>query len=254
MASDTNQSAETVADATDRQTQLGHLAETLFVLFGSFLFAWAVVRAIEPAVGGLTVIPGTNADAQILQTVVQFVAIAAVVSWYNRVVREGLIRAVVPDRRATLLIVGGILTLVATNYGITAMFDRLGFESGTNAAVAAGAGDPTYFLAMTVVSVFFVGPAEELLFRGAIQGRLRDSWGVWPAIIGATLLFGSIHVLAVSGGRGAVASYVLTAAILGVLLGYLYERTDNIVVPAVVHGVNNAVIFAWLYLGEIGVV
>jgi len=76
---------------------------------------------------------------------------------------------------------------------------------------------------------------------------------MWPAILAATALFGLVHAPAVSGGRAAVASAVVTATILGVLLGYLYERTENVVVPAVVHGVNNAVIFAGLYLGEIGV-
>jgi len=255
MASDSDQSAANadLAANADRQTQLAHLGEVLAVLLGAYLFASVVVAAVDPTLRGATVLPGTDNDTQILRTVVQFAALAAAVIWYGRVVREGLLRAVVPDRRAALLMAGGIVTLVAANYGISSLFTRLGFESGTNAAVAAGAGDPTYFLIMIVVSIVFVGPAEELLFRGAVQGRLRASWGMWPAILAATALFGLVHAPAVSGGRAAVASAVVTATILGVLLGYLYERTDNVVVPAVVHGVNNAVIFAGLYLGEIGV-
>jgi len=41
--------------------------------------------------------------------------------------------------------------------------------------------------------------------------------------------------------------------LLGVVLGYLYERTQNVVVPALVHGVHNAVIFGLQYLSAIGV-
>jgi len=44
----------------------------------------------------------------------------------------------------------------------------------------------------------------------------------------------------------------LLAGVLGILLGYLYVKTDNIVVPAVIHGSYNATLFAGLYLGEIG--
>ncbi|TQQ81250.1 CPBP family intramembrane metalloprotease [Halonotius terrestris] len=266
MVPDSDSSAESAAAATeatdaaeardatdDRGPQLGHLAEAVGVLLGAYLFASIAVTALDPAVSGLDVIPGTDNDTGILRTAIQFVGLIVVVIWYDRFVREGLLRAVVPDRRAAALIGGGIVTLVAANYGISGLFSRLGFDSGTNAAVAAGAGDPTYFLVMVLISILLVGPAEELLFRGAVQGRLRDSWGAWPSILAATVLFGAVHAPAVSGGRAAVLSAVVIATILGVLLGYLYERTDNIVVPAVVHGVNNAVIFGGLYLREIGV-
>jgi Predicted metal-dependent membrane protease len=146
----------------------------------------------------------------------------------------------------------GIVVLVGANRAITRLFSWGDVDVGTNMAVTAGAGNPGYLLAMVVVSLCVVGPVEELLFRGVVQGRLRESWGVWPAIFVATALFGLSHV-SVSGGLAGIAAYVLTATVLGVLLGYLYERTGTIVVPAVIHGVNNAVIFAGLYLGEIGV-
>jgi membrane protease YdiL (CAAX protease family) len=85
-----------------------------------------------------------------------------------------------------------------------------------------------------------------------VQGRLSESWGQWLAIIAATVLFGLSHVPAVTGGFGAQLSYALLAGVLGVLLGYLYIKTDNIVVSAVIHGSYNATLFAGLYLGEIG--
>jgi membrane protease YdiL (CAAX protease family) len=242
------------APAVDWSRRLRHLGEVLVVLLGAYLFAGVVVSALDPVVGEIAVVAAADNGLRLVQTAVQFLAIAAVSLWYANVVAvDRLVRRALPSGRSLALIAGGTVLLVAANVGINQGLSALGFESGENAAVTAGAGDPTYLLAMVVVSILLVGPAEELLFRGAIQGRLRQSWGPWPAILGATVLFGAIHAPAVSGTTGAVVGYLVTAAILGLLLGYLYERTDNIVVPAAIHGGNNAVVFGLLYLGEIGV-
>lgn len=238
----------------DWPRRLRHLGEAFAVLLGAYLFAVIAVRALDPALA--SVAPAADGNGRrIGRTVVQFLAIVAVSLWYADVVdAERLIGRAVPTARSVALILGGTVLLVVANVGVNRLLSAVGFESGENAAVTAGAGDPTYLLAMAVLSILLVGPAEELLFRGAIQGRLRASWGVWPAILGATVLFGAIHAPAVTGTTGAVVGYLITAGVLGLLLGYLYERTDNIVVPAAVHGGNNAVIFGLLYLAEVGVV
>ena len=242
------------ADSVDWVRRLRHLGEAIAVLLGAYLFAGVIVSALAPVLSGIDAVAAADNGLRLVQTALQFLAIAAVSLWYANVVAvERFIRRALPHRRALALIAGGTVVLVAANVGINQALSALGFESGENAAVTAGAGDPTYLLAMVAISILLVGPAEELLFRGAIQGRLRQSWGPWPAIFGATVLFGAIHAPAVSGTTGAVAGYLVTAAILGLLLGYCYERTDNIVVPAAIHGGNNAVVFGLLYLGEVGV-
>ncbi len=237
------------------KTQLRHLGEVLVVMVGAYLFAGVSVGALGPALVSLELVSADGNDLRLAQTVIQFVAIGVVALWYTSVIdTDRLIRWAQPTARGLALIGGGVIMLVATNIGINQLLSTLGFASGENVAVTAGVGDPNYYLVMVVISLVFVGPAEELLFRGVVQGRLRESWGVWPAIIGATVLFGVIHIPAVSGGTGAILSYVLTAAVLGLVLGYLYERTGNIVVPAVIHGANNAFVFGFLYLAEAGIV
>jgi hypothetical protein len=89
-----------------------------------------------------------------------------------------------------------------------------------------------------------VGPAEELLVRGGIQGLLKRAWGPWPGIVGASALFGSLHYI---GSGSSALAYVVFSFLLGILLGYLYERTGNLIVPAVAHGGYNAVIYAIQY-------
>jgi membrane protease YdiL (CAAX protease family) len=98
---------------------------------------------------------------------------------------------------------------------------------------------------MIPVALFFVGPAEELLFRGVVQGLLRRSFGVVPGLLGASALFGVGHYLAIS--SGSAWTYLLVAGALGLVLGAVYEYTENIVVPAITHGLWNAGLFVINY-------
>ena len=70
-----------------------------------------------------------------------------------------------------------------------------------------------------------------------------DSHRVFLASIG---MFGVVHWIALSGG-GKV-TYIAVAAVLGLALGAVYERTKNILVPIAVHGLYNALLFSiqWL--------
>ena len=232
--------------------RLQNIGEAILVIFGAYIGAVVAVSALEPVIASL-VGSSASTSGRLLQTGLQFLTMIAVVVWYARTVdSERLIPAMVPDGRSLGLIGVGIVVLLGLQYAINGILQWAGFSPGANQAVLAGVGDPFYFLVMVVVSLLFVGPAEELLFRGAVQGRLRESWGRWPAIITATVLFGLIHIPGVTGGLGAQLSYALLAGVLGIVLGYLYEYTDNIVVPAVTHGCYNGTLFALLYLGEIG--
>ena len=234
--------------------RIQHIGEAILVIVGAYLCASIAVTVLDPVLTALVGDLASNA-VRVGRTVVQFAAMIAVVVGYGRLIdTERLIRAVVPSPRGVGLIVGGTVVLLVGNELVNELLQAAGYSPGANQAVLAGVGDPLYYLAMAVVSLLFVGPAEELLFRGAVQGRLRESWGAWPAILAATVLFGLIHIPAVSGGFGAQLSYALLAGVLGIVLGYLYEYADNIVVPAVTHGCYNAALFTLLYLGEIGAV
>jgi membrane protease YdiL (CAAX protease family) len=93
-----------------------------------------------------------------------------------------------------------------------------------------------------------VGPSEEVLYRGIVQGRLRESLPAVPAIAIASGIFAFIHVMALTGG---VSGRLTTVAILffpSLVFGAVYEYTENLVVPALLHGLHNAVIFTLLYI------
>lgn len=84
-----------------------------------------------------------------------------------------------------------------------------------------------------VLGVALLAPLlEEVLFRGAIQGALMRFFGrPWPAIILSALLFGIIHMNPVQ---------VVYAALLGIVLGWIYYRTGSLLSVIVGHILNNS--------------
>ena len=78
------------------------------------------------------------------------------------------------------------------------------------------------------------GFAEELFFRGAVQG----AWG-WPL---ATLLFALLHV----GPGTAFRSWTAFAAIAGLLFAGLMEWRQNLLAAVVAHALVNAINLARL--------
>lgn len=140
------------------------------------------------------------------------------------------------------LVMGGVVevlsALAESLFGVTV-------ESGQNSIITQGRENPALFLYMIPVALFFVGPAEELVFRGVVQGLFRRAFGVVPGVAFASLLFGLGHYLAIS--SGSAWTYILTAGALGLVLGAVYEYTESIAVPALAHGLWNAGLFVVNY-------
>ena len=84
--------------------------------------------------------------------------------------------------------------------------------------------------------------AEEMVFRGAILRTLlkifnpRRHW--WPIVISA-LLFALVHGNLLQGTH---------AFLVGLLLGWMYYRTDSIIPGIVFHWINNSVVFLMFHL------
>ncbi|MGA2447337.1 MAG: CPBP family intramembrane glutamic endopeptidase [Polyangiaceae bacterium] len=74
--------------------------------------------------------------------------------------------------------------------------------------------------------------AEEVLFRGLLQGLLVGPLGRWTAIAITAACFGLVHMDAVQG---------TLAAILGLFLGWTAERLGGIGPGVLAHAINNAV-------------
>lgn len=88
------------------------------------------------------------------------------------------------------------------------------------------------------ISIGIVAPlAEEMVFRGAILrkllGRFGEKWH-WVAILISAVIFGAVH--------GNIPQFV-HAALIGLLLGWMYYRTGSILPGVLLHWVNNTVAY-----------
>lgn len=86
---------------------------------------------------------------------------------------------------------------------------------------------------------------EEFLFRGALYSRLRFVLAPAWALVGQALVFGLWHLnanLSMFDGDwwGALAWCVVSQAMLGLLLGVLFQRTRSLIAPSVAHVIMNA--------------
>jgi membrane protease YdiL (CAAX protease family) len=162
----------------------------------------------------------------------------------------GFVRARLPTLRDLGWSVGGLLALFAGLIALSVLFSALGIQSATNTVEQLGQQNPTIFLLLVPLLFLFIGPREELLYRRVVQGRLREAFGPWVAMGVASFIFAVVHVFSLQ-GQGKIA-YIAILLVLSPILGLAYERTENLVVPSLIHGAFNAVQFYVAYLGATG--
>lgn len=146
-----------------------------------------------------------------------------------------------------LIVGGGVGTLAVALIGAT-IVQALAIEGASNQAAEVGAENPEVFLLLIPAAFLVIGPCEEGLYRGIVQGRLREAVGPVPAISLAAALFAGIHVVALTGPTTARLVTIVLLLIPGLIFGVVYEYTENLVVAAGMHGVYDALIFVILYL------
>ena len=141
--------------------------------------------------------------------------------------------------------VGGLVGFFILYGALNLVISTLGVPVAENQVAQIGAQNPEVLLLLVPFSLLFVGPGEELLFRGLVQGTLRRAFRPWSAIVIASAIFAVSHAAALS-GDGQL-TYMAVVFVLALVLGAVYEYAENLVIPAVIHGVYNAVLFTALY-------
>lgn len=157
----------------------------------------------------------------------------------------GLLMIGLPDLRDLIWIVSGLIGLFVALVGISLLQTTLGIESAQHTLLERGVQTPELLLVMVPLSILLVGPGEELLFRGIIQQLLRLRFGVPVGITIASVIFAVAHVGSLT-GEGLLAT-IATYVVLSLILGVSYEYSENLVVPATIHGLFNAIQFFALY-------
>ncbi len=130
-----------------------------------------------------------------------------------------------------------VLRLVVT--AVSVLLAQLGVQSMQPQVFAPSATTLPTALGMLFLAGLAVPMAEEVFFRGVVYRWLRDRWGVAVGAIVSGLIFGVAHFEPAT---------VVPAALLGVALALVYERSGSLWPPILIHVLNNALALVLLYV------
>jgi membrane protease YdiL (CAAX protease family) len=151
-------------------------------------------------------------------------------------------------RLAALATAGLVAAWVVTVGGLT----TLGVPFAGNALTStAERGVRASLLLLAALSLLVIAPAEELLYRGAVQASLYDLTSRPWAVVLSSVPFTLIHVptlYADTAEPSAVGLSLVGVFGLSLVFGWLHARTDDLLVPVAVHGAYNAAVFCLIYL------
>ena len=209
-----------------------------------------LVFAFDAVAGGLSL------AASVVLTLIfgQYVAFGGLAVGYlawRGFDREGIVDYLgvrVPSLKEIGIVLGGWVTILILIVVVSAVVGLLGTETASNQSADLAMGNPSIIPLFIAASFLVIGPCEEILYRGVVQGRLRESLPAAPSILLAAAVFAAIHVMALTGGVSARLTTVVILFVPSIVFGAVYEYTENLVVPALLHGLHNAVIFTALYV------
>ena len=78
---------------------------------------------------------------------------------------------------------------------------------------------PAWLIAALLIG--WIGPAEEVFWRGLIQKRLSIAWGPWVGYLAAAAVYAGVHVWSAN------VMLIVAAGVCGLFWGWLFKRTGS---------------------------
>ena len=130
--------------------------------------------------------------------------------------------------------------LLLTRAAITLIMNNLGISLPINPAITMFISlENNWLLLILTAQIIIIAPiAEELLFRGVIYKTLRIKTSAGFSVLITSIIFALIH--------GSAADFI-PLVILSVYLCVIYEKTDNLTAPILIHSFHNALTTALLF-------
>ena len=129
-----------------------------------------------------------------------------------------------------IILAGFIINLISSYYGINPeMQDVVKWILEEN----------SIFILMSLIffGIIIAPLIEEIIFRGFLQSALKNYFGRRYAIVISASLFAAVHMDVFA---------FFQILILGILLGYLYEKTQTLVASVVIHILHNSLTLVFL--------
>jgi uncharacterized protein len=95
-----------------------------------------------------------------------------------------------------------------------------------------------------ILMIILVGIVEEIIFRSILQTRFEKTFGIWGGLILSSLLFGLMN-----SGYGTIYQ-ILYTLFVGLLIGYIFQKTRSLPFIALIHGLVN--VFAFGIIPNLG--
>lgn len=135
----------------------------------------------------------------------------------------GLVIAVLMCSMGVALLSFYFLSLVAPSF-LDSLLKSIAASKPENSSV------PILFETIKFISFIVVAPVtEEFIFRGILLHRFATKWGITPAILISSFIFGCLHVNPIG------------LSIFGLVMALLYLKGRTLFVPMVAHAINNFV-------------
>ncbi|WP_049987132.1 CPBP family intramembrane glutamic endopeptidase [Halobellus rufus] len=144
-------------------------------------------------------------------------------------------------------ILGGLAAIITASLLTEIVVSQFGSGSATNISSAAAVENPVLIYSVFLIgNLLLIAPIEEFLFRGVIQGRLRESYGTIAAVTITSVGFGLTHIPSYWFGGSDLLSIgvwgaVVSIAATGFILGYVYEQTNSLLTVSIIHGLVNTI-------------
>ncbi|WP_295721662.1 CPBP family intramembrane glutamic endopeptidase [uncultured Methanobrevibacter sp.] len=121
------------------------------------------------------------------------------------------------------------LMLIAVISVFTAVLISLSPGSSVTVEFSSADIGPIYYFLDLLTGIIGAPIIEELIFRGVIFTRLRPRLGIIWAMIISSALFALLHD----------PSGMISAFVFGLCMCVIYLKTDNIIIPMIIHCLNN---------------
>ena len=90
-----------------------------------------------------------------------------------------------------------------------------------------------FYIGIMILQIVIIAPiAEELLFRGLIFKLLRKKYSFFAAAATSSIIFALIHRASLN---------ILPLFVISFVFAYLYEKTQNIATPMILHSIHNTI-------------
>lgn len=106
-----------------------------------------------------------------------------------------------------------------------------------------------YPVYIVMTAVIFAPIVEELVFRGTIYSYMRQKMNfIWCAILNSFIFAGLHFTVSLLTGDLSDIIFLLAYMSQSFIICYIYEKTDNIFLPIVLHFMNNALAVLSMFL------